>query len=138
MVSEKAWYWIAVGVLAMFVGNNFAVRHEGEIRCLGSRTLAAVGQVSGQATHFVAMAEVMLGRGETRFVGTQTALAEAQARLASVQSVIAQHEAAFARVQTEHARLAAMQELRGTVICPRQSLRIVIPERRVMPSDGTI
>jgi len=135
MGTEKAWYWIAMGVLAMFVGNHFAARHEGEIRCFGSQALAAVEQVSGQATHFVAMAETMLGRGETRFVGTQTALAEAQSQLASVQSVIAQHQAALARVQAEHARMAAIRELRGTVICPRQNLRMAIPLPR---RDGTI
>jgi len=135
MGTEKAWYWMAVGVLAMFVGNQFAARHEGEIRCLGSQALAAVEQFSGQATHFVAMAETMLGRGETHFAGTQTVLAGAQARLASMECVIAQHQAALARVQAEHARMAAMQQLRGTVICPRQNLRMVIPEP---PRDGTI
>jgi hypothetical protein len=138
MGSEKAWYWIAVGVLALVVSNNFAARHEDEIGRLASRSLAAIEQVSGQATHFVARAEMMFGRGETHFVGTQTTLAGAQARLASVQCVIARHEAALARVQAEHARMAAMQELRGTVVCPRQSLRMVIPVPPAMRTDGTI
>jgi hypothetical protein len=134
MGSEKAWYWLAVGVLGLVVSNNFAARHEGGIRCLGSRTLAAVQQVSGQATHLVAMAEMTLGRGETRFVGTQTVLAGAQARLASVQCVMAQHEAALARVQAEHAQVVAMQELSRTVDCPRQGLRMMVPQ----PHRGTI
>jgi hypothetical protein len=78
---------------------------------------------------------MMLGGGETRFVRTQAAMAGAQARLASVQSVIAGHEAVFARVQAEHARMVAMEQLRGTVVCPRQNLRMAIPE---LPRDGTI
>ncbi len=135
MGTEKAWYWIAVGVLALVVSNNFAARHQDEIRCLASRSLAAVEQASGRATQVMAMAETMIGRGETRFVGAQTALAGTQARLASAQSVIAQHEAALARVQAGHARMAAMQELGGAAVCPRQSLRMVIP----LPGrDGTI
>jgi len=138
MSSEKAWYWIAVGVLALLVSNNFAARHQGDVRCLASRSLAAFEQVSGHAPRLAEMAEMMLGRGETGFARTQTTLARAQGRLASVQTVIAQHEIAFARVQTEHARIAAMQELGDPVICPRQNLRIVIPELPAMRTDGTI
>jgi hypothetical protein len=115
MGSEKARYWIAVGVLALFVSNNFAARHEDEVRCQASRSVAAVEQVSGHATRLMAMAEMMLGRGEIRFVRTQTAMAGAQARLASVPSVIARHEAALARVQAGHARMVEMEQLRGRI-----------------------
>lgn len=138
MGSEKASYWIAVGVLALFVSNNFAARHESEIRCLASRSLAAVEQVSGHAAHFTAMAEMLLGRGDTGFARTQATLARAQARLASVQAAIDSKQAAFARLRAEHDGMAAMQEFRGAVICPRQNLRIVIPEIPPMRTDGTI
>jgi hypothetical protein len=135
MVFEKAGYWIAVGVLALFFSNHFAVRHENDVRCLASRSLAAIERVSGHATGLMATAEMMLGRGETRFAGVQTTLACAQTRLASVQTVMAQHETSLARVQAEHARTAAMQQLGRTVVCPRQHLRMAIPQ----PSrDGTI
>jgi hypothetical protein len=127
-----------LGVLALFVSNNFTARHEQEARCLASQALAAVEQVSGHSTQLIAMAESMLGRGETRFVRAQTAMAGAQTRLASVQTVIACHEAALARVQAEHARMVAMQQLRRRVVCPRQNLRIVIPEPPEMQTDGTI
>jgi hypothetical protein len=95
MVFEKAAYWIAVGVLALFVTNHFAGRYENEARCLASQSLAAVEQVSGQATRFMAMTETMLGQGEAHFVRTQTMVACAQTRLASMQTVIASHEAAL-------------------------------------------
>jgi hypothetical protein len=49
--------------------------------------------------------------------------------------VIACHEAAFARVQAEHARMVAMQQLRSTVVCPRQNLRMDITQSQ---RDGTI
>ena len=75
MGSEKAWYWIAVGALALFVGNNFAARQKDGVRCLASRSMAAVEQVSGGANRLMAMAEMMLGRGETHFARTQTAVA---------------------------------------------------------------
>jgi hypothetical protein len=138
MGSEKALYWITLGVLALFVSNNFATRHEQEVRCLASQAMAAVEQVSSHSTQLIAMAESMLGQGDRRFVRAQTAMAGAQTRLASVQTVIACREAAFARVRAEHARFATMQELRSTVVCPRQNLRMVIPEPSSIRTDGTI
>jgi hypothetical protein len=138
MVSEKTTYWMAVGVLAVVVGSNFAARHVDGVRCLADRSLAAVDRVSGQGNRLMAMAEMMLGRGETRFARTQTTLAHAQTRLASVQTAVACREAGVARIQAEHARIEAMQQLRGTVICPRQNLRIVMPEPPLMHTDGTI
>jgi hypothetical protein len=138
MVFEKAAYWIAVGVLALFVSNNFAARHRGEVRCLANQSLAAVEQVSGHAARLIGMAEMMLGRGETRFVQAHTTLAGAQTRLASVESAIASHEAALARVEAERSRMIAMQQMRATVVCPRQNLRMVIPELPETRTDNTI
>ena len=135
MVFEKAAYWIAVGLLALFVTNHFAGRYENEARCLTSQSLAAVEQLSGQATRFMAVTETMLGQGETHFAQTQTMVACAQTRLASMQTVIASHEAVLARVQAEHARIEALQQLRGIVVCPRQNLRIVMPQ---LHREGTI
>jgi hypothetical protein len=138
MGSEKAWYWITVAVLAVFGINHFAARHQNDVRCLASRSLAAVEQDSGQLGRVIAMAELMLGRGETRFDHAQMALDGVQTRLASAQTVLVRHEAAFALAQAEHARMEAMQDLSRTVVCPRQNLRMVIPAPPAMPTDGTI
>jgi len=138
MAFEKVGYWIAVGVLALIASNNFAVRHENDVRALASRSLAAVEQISGHAARLMAVAETMLDKGGARFAQTETTLACAQTRLASVQSMLASHEASLARVEAEHARMAAMRQLGASVICPRENLRIVIPERPAMRADGTI
>jgi hypothetical protein len=138
MGSERALYWIAVSVLAVFVSNNFAVRHQDAVRCLASRSLVAIEQVSGHANGVIEMAETMLGRGEPRFDHAQMALDSVQTRLASAQCVLARHQAAFARVQAEHARMEAMQHLCSTMIRPRQNLRMAIPEPPSMRMDGTI
>ena len=135
MAFEKVGYWIAVGVLALVVSNNFVVRYENDVRALASRSLAAVEQVSGHATRFMAVAEMMLDKGGARFAQTETTLACAQTRLASVQSVLASHEAGLARVEAEHARMAVMQQLGSAVICPRERLKIVMPQ---LLHDGTI
>jgi hypothetical protein len=138
MASEKAWYWIAVAVLAAFAINNFAARHQNEVRCLASRSLAAIEQVSGHGTRVIEMAEMMLRRGEPRFDRAQLALDSVQTRLASAQCVLARHQATLAWVQAEHARTEAMQQLRSTMILPRQDLRMAIPEPPSMRMDGTI
>ncbi len=135
MVFEKVGYWIAVGVLALVVSNNFVVRHENDVRALASRSLAAVQQVSGHATRFMAVAEMMLDKGGARFAQTETTLACAQTRLASVQSMLASREAGLARVEAERARMVAMRQLGASVICPRERLKIVMPQ---LPHDGTI
>ena len=133
MVSEKAAYWMAVGVLALFASNQFAARHEDSVRRFASQSLAVIGQVPGNATGFMATAQTMFGRSGARFAQTQTTLACAQTRLASVQTLIAQHEGALARVQAEHARLVVMQQLPGPVICPRERIRMSVSQR---PHNG--
>jgi hypothetical protein len=138
MGSERALYWIAVAVLAVFAVNNFAVRHQNGVRCLASRSLAAIEQVSPHATSVMAMAEMMWDRGESRFDHSQMALAGVQTRLASAQCVLARHEAAFARVQAEQARIEAIQQLRGAAICQRQTLRMAIPVPPGIRAGGTI
>ena len=138
MYFEKAAYWMSVGVLALLISNHVAARHQGDIRCLASRSLAAVEQFSGHATGWLATAEMMLGRGEPRYVRAQTMVACAQSRLASVQSVLAQRESALARVQTERARMMMIEQLRTPVICPRQNLRMTIPQPLSALREGTI
>ena len=135
MISAKASYWMAVGLLALFVSNHLAGRYEGEARRLASQSLAAVEQISGQATRVMATAEMMFGGGETRFVRAQNTMACAQTRLASVETVLASHEAGLAKVQAEREQLMDLQQLRGTLLCPRQNLRIVMPQ---IHGDGTI
>jgi hypothetical protein len=133
MVSEKAAYWMAVGVLALFASNQFAARHEDGVRRFASQSLAVIEQVSRNATGFMATAQTMFGRSGVRFAQTQTTLACAQTRLASVQTLIAQHEGALARVQAGQSRMFAMQELHVPVICPRERIRMSVSQR---PHNG--
>jgi hypothetical protein len=135
MISAKASYWMAVGILALFVSNHLAGRYENEVGRFATRSIAAVEQISAQATRLMASAEMMLGAGGTRFVRAHNAMACAQTRLASAQTMLASHEAAMARAQAVHEQLVDLQQLRGTIVCPRQNLRIAMPR---LHGDGTI
>jgi len=139
MASEKALYWMAVGLVAFSLGNDFASRHDG--RCLADRTLAAVQRLSGQASHFMAMAEIMLDRTSLPLVPAETEVARIQTGLASVDTVMARQQAACARLRAERARMMALQQvqqMRLEVVCPRQGIHLNVPRTAAAPRDGTI
>ena len=137
MASERAIYWMAVGVVALLLGQHFVSRYDA--RCLANRSLAAVQQLSGWTDRLMAMAESTLGRTAPQFLSTEAELAGIQTRFASLDSAIARQQAACARLQAEQARRMALQQvqqMRLEVICPRQRLRAVhLP---ATPDDGTI
>jgi hypothetical protein len=135
MISAKMSYWMAVGVLVLFVGNHFASRYENEARRVASRSIAAAEQLSGQTTRLMATVEFMLGGNETHLVRAQSALERTQTRLASMETVLASHEAALAKVQADREELMDLQQLRGTIVCPRQNLRVTMPQ---LGGAGTI
>jgi hypothetical protein len=134
MVSEKALYWMAVGVAALFLGNSF-VGGRSLTPSVADRSMVTAQRISGQAMRYATLAQVIFGRGEAGVVQAQTATASAQARLAVVQAAMAHREAAMARIQAERIRVLASQ---GVVACPRQSLVINLPEVPVIATQGTI
>jgi hypothetical protein len=137
MASERAAYWMAVGVMALVLGNHFVDRYDG--RCLADRSLATVQRVFGQASHCMAMAKVVLGRTSLPLVRTETEVAGIQTRFASVDTVMARQQTARARA--EQARRVAFQQLQQIhleVLCPRQTLKLSIPRPPLAPEDGTI
>ena len=110
MASEKARYWMAVGVAALFLGNSF-VGSRSLTPSVADRSMATAQRISGQAMRYAMLAQVMLGRGEAGFVHAQTATACAQTRLAVVQTAMAHREAALARVQAERFASSQTREL---------------------------
>lgn len=136
MASEKTVYWVAVAVLAVFLGNHFANKYESG--CLANRAMAAVQQLSGEANHFLATGQVAFGAAP-RFTTPGVAMAQVQSAFASMQADMARQQAACARLQAQHARLMALQQMQHIrVVCPRQRLNVEVPQVAVIPTDGTI
>ncbi len=108
MASEKALYWMAVGMLALFMGNHLVSKYDGN--CLANKARVAAERVSGQGHRLMAMAEVTMGRTSTHFDRAQTAMAMAQIRMASVQTQFARQEAACARLEAGRARMIVLRE----------------------------
>ena len=134
MASEKAIYWMAVGVAALFLGNSFVGGRSLTPR-VADRAMATAQRISTQAMRYAMLAQVIFGRDEVGFVQAQTATAGAQTRLAAVQTAMAHREAALARVQAERIRVLANRRI---VACPRQNLVINLPEVPMMTAEGTL
>jgi hypothetical protein len=125
MNSEKTLYWVAVAVVALFAGNHFAAKYQGD--CLGGRAIAAVQHVGAEAIHVAAMAESVFDETPS-FAGSEQAFAKVQGHLAYVQSRIARQQLGCAREQAQHARMIALQQMqRLRVVCPRQSITVELP-----------
>jgi hypothetical protein len=137
MASEKMTYWMAVGLLALVMGNHFVSKFDGS--CLASKARVAVERVSGQATHLMAMAEVAMGRTSTRFDRAQEAMAMAQVRMASVQTQFARQQAACARLEGSQARLMVrrqLEQIQIPMVHPR--VELVMPRTPAAPSADPI
>lgn len=125
MASEKALYWMAVGLVALVAGNHFVARFDGQR--LADRSMVVWERLSGQSGHLFS---TMLDTADSRCARSEAAMARAQARIASAQMSMARQDAACARLQAEKARLMAMehmQEMSFRVVVP-QNFRVEIPE----------
>jgi hypothetical protein len=139
MASEKAMYWMAVGLLALVVGNHFVSKFSGT--CVAARAQAAADRLTAKTDRLFAMADVMLGRTSTRFDHAQVVLAMSQARLASVQTNFAREEAVCARVQAVRARMMDREQVEQMAIpmaAPRPNVHIVISEPAAAISQDPI
>jgi hypothetical protein len=127
MAWEKVTYWMAVGMLTVVAGNSFVSRHRERFVDLADQSAQLREILSGRAMSFMNLAEMMVGRGQTRVVRVQTKVACAQARLASMEIVMAREQSGLARLASERARIAMIEQVRPRLICPRRGLAMAIP-----------
>ena len=99
MRTNRAWYWLAAGVLALGLNGAYQDGEFGWAHCLVDRSLSWLQRASERGHELAAMAEIMLGR-------TSQASERAEA-------AVDRSEAALDRT---HARFEA---LRTRVVCER-------------------
>lgn len=139
MASQKALYWMAVGVLALVVGNNLVSKFDHS--CLAYKVRAAAERMSAKADRLVAMTDVMMGRTSTQFDRAQIAMEMAQVRMASVQTQFAQQQAACARLEGARARMMVRQQLQLMelpMVVSRPHVQLVIPAPVVIRNQDPI
>ena len=104
MRSEKAWYWLAAGVLALGLNGAYQDGQLSWAHCLAGRAANMVERAAERGLRFVTMAEVMLGRSPEAFGWAETALSRIQTKAVSERVVQAQHQIAMAQVRQQFAQ----------------------------------
>lgn len=143
MNSEKAWYWVAAGVLALGLSNSLADRQIELVQALPDRFLGLADQftasVSDRAMRFLDVASRLSNRNELGMAGAEVAVAQVQTRVACLRTVIAERQAAAARVAEERTRAMSLEELPSvkTFSCPKSPTAPMVTVHQ-MPGPDTI
>lgn len=127
MASDRGWYLIAVGVLALGLGNSTLNSHPDWLRNLTDRSAASAERMSAQAERYLGMAQILLGRSEASFGPAQSMLGRMQADVGVMQAEVARRQAEMARI--EAANMPAIS------LPPVPSIRVSCPNIRVRVSQ---
>lgn len=111
MRTDKAWYWLAAGVLALGLNGAYQDGQLGWAHVLAGRATAAVERATLRGQHFVAMAEIMLGREPQAFGRTQAAIERIQNRMVCDRVARAQRQMAMAQVREQLAQARVQQKM---------------------------
>jgi len=93
MASGKAWYWLAVGVLALGLNSEYQSGRLHWARQATDQSLALMERATDQTMHYVTLAELMLGDNQAEFRPAHVAVARLRAKVACVRMAVAQKEA---------------------------------------------
>jgi hypothetical protein len=128
MRTDKAWYWLAAGVLALGLNGAYQDGQLGWAHVLADRATAAVERATLRGQHFVAMAEIMLGRQPQAFGQTQAAIERIQNRIVCDRVARAQRQMAMAQVREQLAQ-ARVQQKMAMVQMKMNRVRMITSER---------
>jgi hypothetical protein len=99
MQSEKAWVWLAAGVVALGLNGMYQDGQLGWAHSVTCRAERYADQVTERGLQYVTMAEVMLGRSPETFGRTEAALQRLQTKLVCQRTAMAQREMAMAQAR---------------------------------------
>jgi len=91
MGSGKAWYWLAVGVLALGLNSEYQSGRLHWARQATDQSLALIERATDQTMHYLTLAEV-LGDNKAEFRPAHVAVARLQAKVACVRMAVSQRE----------------------------------------------
>ena len=113
MRSEKAWYWLTAGVLALGLNGAYQDGQLGWAHSLVDRTASVVARASDRSMNLVTMAEIMLGRIPEASDRTEVALQRVQNKIVCERVAKAQRQIAMAQVrkQLAEAKLEAKMNM---------------------------
>jgi hypothetical protein len=145
MTSDKAWYWLAAGVLALGLNGAYQDGEFQWVHRLADHSARLMERASEEGLRTLATAEVMVGRNPESLARTEATLQKLQMRIACKRIEMARREVdmaqvhrdlAAARIDQQMAKVqASMDRVRMITIertnrvrnCPELSRVIVMP-----------
>ncbi len=124
MRSEKGWYWLVAGVVALGLNGAYQDGQLGWVHCLANHATAAIERVSQRGLHTLAMAEWMLGRTPETAGRTEAALEQMQSKMVAERVAQAQREIAMAQARQQIAQ-AQMQRKMDMVHLKMDKVRML-------------
>ena len=135
MASEKAIYWLALGVVALGLNSTYQKTETGWAQRFAERSVWAAERAAQRGLSLVSMAEVMLGRNPGEVARLQGALARLEAResmraelpeLAQTQAEMEELNLEMDGLQTSMARIPCAQA-RAAAALRHQIAQIDVP-----------
>lgn len=139
MESEKAMYWVTLGVLALATTTGFVTEHRGWGGWLVERSIAMVSQASetgaNYAKNYAEIAGQALGYSEDQAVDSPQVVVDIQKDVESdVQTTLAcarnlaRHQAEFGRLQAMKFRLRTVGRVPRTIVVRNRNMVIDVPD----------
>ena len=128
MRSEKGWYWLAAGVLALGLNGAYQDGQLGWVHCLADRATAAFEQLTARSLSVVTMAELMLGRSPEALGRTEAAFQKLQGKMVAQRMAQAQRQMAIAQAHQQIAQ-AQMQRKMDMVQTKMHKVRMISIDR---------
>ncbi len=141
--SDKAWYWLACGVLALGITNNLATRNVDLPTRMADRAAQVADRLSSRFTGDLERVAWVLGSKSARVSDrAQVAVDRSQARLDCLRAQLDRHQAEMDRLQAHAEELAITKlNLRVTdsaaIVCPRPRVERQLT-KIVVSDDGNI
>lgn len=139
-MADRAWYWLALGLLALGLNHAIVTGRLELGRNLADRAIAQGDQLSANAVRYLALAQAAVGLRRAEFNRVQPVMTRVQANLACAQATIARRQADMAlrqagiiRLQRDQVRSMVIERMR----LPRR-VEMAPPEPPAIPNDDTI
>jgi hypothetical protein len=100
MISDRAWYLAAAGVLAFGLSHSLLNTGADWVAQVSDRGLASVKQISMGGTDCPVRTQILLGRDRINISAVQARVAQVQARLACRRATLARRQAEPIRLET--------------------------------------
>ena len=137
MASDRAWYWLAAGVLALGLNGAYQDGEFQWVHRLANHSASLMERASEEGLRMLATAQVMLGRSPESMARTEATLQKLQMRVAckriemarrQVDMAQVQRDLAAARIDQQMAKVQASMERVGMITIERTGRARNCPE----------